>query len=536
MYIELGFLRKANRGGTAEIEPFVPLHLQGMKGFLYFLKKEGVIVMEQVTDVSKLVFTKARGGRFRWLTVSTLMLAIGMILHLVSPSFAGFTPNWMIATYCVAILLTKPTYRQCLGICMVAALMEVFTSKSAFPYGDFASEFAGAYVAGFFAHSVPPLKIGKFSVRPLLCGFITTMVSGTVFVTILKLVMGIPMNVYLYGILPAVFLVAVGNGIITPFLYFPALRLFKSMHYMADTEEPDSDHSGLVLKQKEAGLVSVEHLTYTYPFSEKPVLRDVSLQIQKGDFVVVTGPNGAGKTTLLMSMIGAIPHYYGGTMQGMVFTDGKATTQTNIADLASSIGVILADYGAQIVAMTVGEEMAFTLENHGFPPEEIVKRSKEALAKVHLDGLEGRKVATLSGGQRQRLAIAAVLAEEPKVLVFDEPTSALDPEGIQDFYQLVGMLNQKYGMTVVVAEHHLEAVLPYAKRFVLLDHGMIVSEGSPEEVMRCMYKNHIYEEAIPDLFRAQLDLEGEGVTFAHPFLSMDSAVASIEQNLKGEER
>lgn len=98
--------------------------------------------MEQVMDVSKLVFTKARGGRFRWLTISTLMLAIGMLLHLVSPSVAGFTPNWMIACYVVAILLTKPSYKQCLGICMVAALMEVFTSKSAFPYGDFASEFS----------------------------------------------------------------------------------------------------------------------------------------------------------------------------------------------------------------------------------------------------------------------------------------------------------------------------------------------------------------------------------------------------------
>ena len=483
--------------------------------------------MEQVKDVAQLVFTKARGGKYRWLTVSTLMLAIGMILHLVSPSVMGFTPNWVIATYCVAILLTKPSYRQCLGICMVAALMEVFTSKSAFPYGDFASEFAGAFVAGFFAHSVPPIKIGKLSLRPTLAGFVTTLVSGAIFTFILMLVTGIPLPIYLYGILPAVTLVAVGNGIIAPFLYFPALRLFKSMHYMAESEEPDSDHSNLILKQEQDGIVSVEHLTYTYPFSEKPVLSDVNLSVQEGDFVVVTGSNGAGKTTLLMSMIGAIPHYYGGTMRGMVFTDGHATTQTNISDLASSIGVILADYGAQIVTMTVGEEMAFTLENHGFAPEEIRKRSKEALSMVHLDGLEERKVTKLSGGQRQRLAIAAVLAEEPKVLVFDEPTSALDPEGIREFYELVGSLNREYGLTVIVAEHHLEAVLPYAKKFVLIDEGKIISEGSPETVMRCMYEHHIYEEAVPDLFRAQLDLEKDGVRFPRPFLNMDDAVASV---------
>ena len=483
--------------------------------------------MERVMDVSKLVFTKARGGKFRWLTISTLMLAIGMLLHLVSPSVAGFTPNWMIACYVVAILLTKPSYKQCLGICMVAALMEVFTSKSAFPYGDFASEFFGAYVAGFFAHSVPPIKIGRFSLRPAIAGFITTCVSGFTFVSILTLVMGIPMKVYLYGMLPAVAMVGVGNGLITPFLYFPALRLFKSMHYMAESDAEDSDHSGILLEPEQDGIISVEHLTYTYPFSREAALKDVSLAVEKGDFIVVTGPNGAGKTTLLMAMAGAVPQYYGGTMQGMVYTGRKAVTQHTIADLASSIGVILSDYKSQIVTLTVGEEMAFTLENHGFSPDEIRRRSREALVKVHLDGLEERKVSTLSGGQCQRLVVAAVLAEEPEVLVFDEPTSALDPEGIREFYEMVGELNRKEKLTVIVAEHHLEATLPYAGRFVLMNKGEIISEGTPEEVMRSMKKNHIYEEAIPDMYRAQLDLEEAGVVFNKPFLTMRDAEQAV---------
>ena len=490
--------------------------------------------MEAVKNVSQPVFTKSRGGKFRWLTISTLMLAIGMLLHLVSPSVAGFTPNWMIATYVVAILLTKPTYKQCLGICMVAALMEVFTSKSAFPYGDFFSEFAGAFVAGFFAHSVPPIKIGKFSLRPMLAGFITTLVSGFIFVSILTLVVGIPINVYLYVMLPMVALVGVGNAVITPFLYFPALKLFKSMNYMTASDVEDSDHSGLLLKQKEEGVISVEHLTYSYPFSKNPALTDVSMTAKQGDFIVVTGPNGAGKTTLLMSMAGAVPHYYGGRMGGMVFTGGKAVTQTEIADLASSIGVILADYSAQIVTLTVGKEMAFTLENHGFSPEEIKKRSKQALKKVHLDGLEDRKVATLSGGQRQRLVVAAVLAEEPQVIVFDEPTSALDPEGVKEFYEMVGELNQKTGVTVIVAEHHLEATLPYATRFILMDEGKIISDGKPENVMKYMNRNHIYEEAIPDMYKAQLLLEEAGVTFEKPFLNIHDAAFSVVNSIKKE--
>ncbi|MDU7217185.1 MAG: ATP-binding cassette domain-containing protein [Dialister sp.] len=488
--------------------------------------------MEAVKDVSQLIFIKSRGGKFRWLTISTLMLAVGMLLHLVSPSVAGFTPNWMIATYVVAILLTKPTYKQCLGICMVAALMEVFTSKSAFPYGNFCSEFAGAFVAGFFAHSVPPIKIGKFSLRPMLAGFITTLVSGFIFVSILTLMVGIPLNVYLYVILPMVVLVGVGNAIITPFLYFPALKLFKSMNYMMTDEVEDSNHSGLILKQKEEGVISVEHLTYTYPVSKKAALTDVSMAAKQGSFIVITGPNGAGKTTLLMSMAGAIPHYYGGRMEGMVYTGGKAVTQTEISDLASSIGVILADYSAQIVTLTVGEEMAFTLENHGFSREEIKKRSQQALKKVHLDGLEDRKVSTLSGGQRQRLVVAAVLAEEPEVLVFDEPTSALDPEGIKEFYEMVGELNQKAGLTVIVAEHHLEATLPYATRFILMDEGRIISDGTPEEVMKYMNQNHIYEEAIPDMYKAQLTLEKAGIRFEKPFLNIHDAEFSVLNSMK----
>ena len=226
--------------------------------------------MQKIEDVSTLVFVKASGGKFRWLTISTMMLAIGMLLHLVSPSVFGFTPNWMIATYCVAILLTKPSYRQCIGICMVAALMEVFTSKAAFPYGNFFSEFGGALVAGFFVHSVPPIRVGRFSLRPILTGCVTTLVSRFIFVTILKVVVGIPMPVYLYGILPAVAMVAAGNAAITPFLYFPARHLFQTMNGEAAVDEDvkDSDHSQLILEQSRPGVISIEHLSYTYPGME----------------------------------------------------------------------------------------------------------------------------------------------------------------------------------------------------------------------------------------------------------------------------
>ena len=489
--------------------------------------------MQQIKDVSTLTFTKARGGQFRWITISTLMLAIGTLLHLVSPSLAGFTPNWMIAAYCVAILLTKPSYKQCIGICMVAALLEVFTSKAGFPYGNFFSEFAGALVAGFFAHAVPPITIGKIEMRPVLSGFIATLVSGFVFVSLLKLVMGIPTNVYIFVILPAVFMVGIANAVITPFLYFPAKRLFENMSHNSSKFIEDSDHSALSLVQKQSGIISVEHFSYTYPEGGKEALHDINLHINKGDFIVVTGANGAGKTSLLMAMAGAIPQYYGGTMKGMVFTGGKAITQVGVADLASKVGVILAEYGAQIVTLTVEEEMAFALENHGFKAEEIRRRTKEALAKVRLSGLEKRKISTLSGGQKQRLVIAAVLAENPEVLVFDGLTSAKDPEGVVEFYELVGRLNKENGLTVVVAEHHLEAVLPYANKFTLMHEGQLLITDTPIAVMQYMDMHNIYTNAIPAIYKTQLELEKQGCFFKKDFINLRDAKEAINQSLEG---
>ncbi len=185
--------------------------------------------MEKITDVSKLVYTHVQGGQFRWVTVSTLLLALGTILHLVSPSVAGVTPNWTIATYCVAILLTRPSYKQTLGIGLVAALINVMTSKSGLPYANLLSEPVGALSCAFVMNLLYRMKavtIGRFDIAPLLTGFIATVMSGGIFVTCLFLVLGMPVNVYLKGMLPLVVVVAALNAIVTPVLYLPAKKLF----------------------------------------------------------------------------------------------------------------------------------------------------------------------------------------------------------------------------------------------------------------------------------------------------------------------
>ena len=487
--------------------------------------------MKPVIDISQLEFHHRQGGQFRWITISTLMLAIGTILHLVSPSVGGITPNWTIATYCVAICLTHPTYKQALGIGLVAALVNVLTSKSGFPYGNLISEPIGALSCAFVVHHFQFLKVRGHSLLPILTGFISTCLSGGAFVTILKFVMNLPNAVYFMGMLPLVAVIGALNAVVTPVMYYPALRLFLSRGFLDTSGEymASSDHSVYDLKPSQEGLISMEHLSYIYNKQKKPVLQDVNLAVHKGDFLVITGESGSGKSSVCMAMTGAIPHYFGGVMKGMTFVDGVAVTQTTISDLACRVGAMLDDYDSQLVAMTVEEEIAFSLENQGVPPEQIEAAITKSLAKVGLSEYRTRSLSKLSGGQRQRLAIAGVLATEPEILVFDEPTSALDPEGTREFYELVHDLNAKYGHTVIVVEHTLEAALPYANRLVLIDEGHILCDGSVETTLRYMYDHDVYASAIPQVFSCQLALEKAGYSLGAPWLSTEAAVTALQQ-------
>lgn len=486
--------------------------------------------MKTVADIAKLEFHHRQGGQFRWITITTLMLAIGTILHLVSPSVGGVTPNWTIATYCVAICLTKPTYKQALGIGLVAALVNILTSKSGFPYGNLISEPLGALTCTCIVKNLAGIRIKGHSCLPVLTGFAATCISGGAFVTILKFVMNLPTVVYITAMLPLVVIIGLLNAIVTPIMYFPALRLFVSRGILDSLEEQEvtSDHSMYDLKPTQDGLISIEHLTYIYNKQKKPVLEDINLALHKGDFLVVTGESGSGKSSLCMAMTGAIPHYFGGIMKGMVYVDGQATTQTTISDLAGRVGAMLDDYDSQLVSMTVEEEIAFSLENQGVSSEKIEEAITESLEKVGMMPYRKRALSNLSGGQRQRLVIASVLATNPDILVFDEPTSALDPEGTHDFYVLIHELNVKYGHTIVVIEHSLEAVLSYANRLVLLDQGHILCDSNVETTLRYMYEHDVYKTAIPPVFACQMDLEKAGYHFTEPWLTADAAVTALQ--------
>lgn len=487
--------------------------------------------MSTKIDVRDLVYRQEQGGQFRWITVTVLLVAVGEILHLISPSVAGITPSWPIAAYCAAIMLTRPTYRQTLGIGLAVALLGVLTSKSAFPYGNLAAEPVGALACCFLMHLLERLRLryfGKLDIGPVILTLITTVISGAIFITILWQVMGLDVNIYLKGMWPIVLIVAVVNAVAAPLMYYPAKHLFAKRGLVKLAENEKSDHSNLELKPSQAGKISVEHLTFSYDAQKKPVLEDINLAIQEGDFMVITGPAGCGKSTLCMALTGAVPKFYGGFMKGMVFVDGLATTQVDIPTIADHIGVVLADYDTQLVTMTVQEEVAFALENRGYQADAIKVRTAEVLAQVGLTGMEERAISSLSGGQRQRLAIASVLATNPSILVLDEPTSSLDPEGTEELYRLVGALNKDYGITVVVIDHDLHAILPYANRMVLLVEGRVACDASLSETLQYMYEHNIYTDALPSLFKASMDLRRGGVPVCEPWLTIEGAKAALK--------
>lgn len=247
--------------------------------------------------------------------------------------------------------------------------------------------------------------------------------------------------------------------------------------------------------------IQFDQVSYAYPRSEV-VLQEIQLSIPQGSFTVITGPEGAGKTTLCLAMAGAVPTYFGGRMAGKVVVGGVETTVLTVADLAFQVGLVLADYDSQLVAFTVLEEVAFGLENRGIAAGEIAGRISRALAMVGLAGKEQTEVASLSGGQRQRLAIASILAAEPDILVLDEATSALDPEGAAGLYGLLHELNTQYGKTVVVVEHTLQHVLPYASQLVVMDQGRVVLQGRPDNILAEMIRKNSYREAVPATYIA----------------------------------
>lgn len=228
-------------------------------------------------------------------------------------------------------------------------------------------------------------------------------------------------------------------------------------------------------------LVDIRGVSYVYEGERDLVLRDVSMRVDDGEFVLILGPSGCGKSTLLQLLNGTIPHTLKGKLSGEAFVCGRAVADTRVATFATEVGMVFQDPDAQIVNTRVRDEVCFGLENLCRPAAEILQRQGEALAFVGLDGFGERSVFDLSGGQKQRVSIAAVLAARPRLLVLDEPTANLDPAGMAEIFAVLEKLNREAGTTIVMVEHRVDELAHLVSRVVMMDRGTVVFDGPPRD-------------------------------------------------------
>ncbi len=241
-------------------------------------------------------------------------------------------------------------------------------------------------------------------------------------------------------------------------------------------------------------MIQVEKLYHSYSpgkENETLALSDVSLQIEKGEFVVVLGHNGCGKSTLakhLNSLL--LPG------EGNVMIDGLNTREEdNLWEIRKKVGMVFQNPDNQLVATTVEEDIAFGMENLGIDPDIMRERIAEVLLKVKMSEFRNKAPHLLSGGQKQRVAIAGIIAMRPDYLVLDEPTAMLDPEGRREVIETISQLNKEEELTIILITHFMEeAVL--ADRLIVMENAKIITQGTPREVF----------SKVEDLKKLRLDI------------------------------
>lgn len=230
-------------------------------------------------------------------------------------------------------------------------------------------------------------------------------------------------------------------------------------------------------------MITINNLSFWYPGRHEPSLDRVNLTIGEGEFVLLAGPTGCGKSTLLKCLNGIIPHLSGGRSQGDVVIGGRATRIMSMAELSTRVGLVQQSPDDQIFATVIQDEVAFGPENLCQPRAEIERRLDWALQAVDLGGFRLRSTAALSGGQKQRLAIASMLAMQPRILALDEPISQLDPQGAGEVMSVIQKLNREYGVTVVMVEHRIHEVAQYVERIVVMNQGSVVFDAPVRQAM-----------------------------------------------------
>jgi len=229
----------------------------------------------------------------------------------------------------------------------------------------------------------------------------------------------------------------------------------------------------------------LKDVSYKYPLEDREILKNINLDIKKGEFWAVIGKNGSGKTTLCNVLRRFIPDFYKGELKGKITLEGKELKDYSAKEIVQKVGFVFQNPFTQIsgVKETVFEEIAFGLENLALDAEYIRKRVEETLKLLHIEELKDKNPYELSGGQGQKVALASIIAMDPEIMVIDEPTSQLDPKGTEEIFEIIDIL-KKEGKTIILVEHKLELIAEYAEKVMVLDEGEMILSGNTEDVLK----------------------------------------------------
>lgn len=270
-------------------------------------------------------------------------------------------------------------------------------------------------------------------------------------------------------------------------------------------------------------MIKIEDVTYEYKSliddSVQTAVNHLSLEVKKGEFLVILGHNGSGKSTLAKMMNGLLM-----PTSGQVFVKGMNTNdEERIWDIRESAGIVFQNPDNQIVATIVEEDVAFGPENQGIPQAEIRKRVDESLAIVEMSDYKKHAPHLLSGGQKQRVAIAGILAMNPDCIIFDEPTAMLDPNGRIEVMDTIKRLNEVEGKTIILITHYMDEAVE-ADRVLVMSQGEILMEGNPKEVFSQVEKIKELGLDVPQVTELAYELRKEGIQIKADILSVEELV------------
>lgn len=278
-------------------------------------------------------------------------------------------------------------------------------------------------------------------------------------------------------------------------------------------------------------LINFHNFSFRYKGNEEYALKNINLELDTNKFILLLGETGSGKTTLIRCMNGLIPQFYSGFYKGWIEVKGADTSKVPIADLSTVVGVVFQNPENQLVSMNVEHEIAFGLENWGFPRDHIQKKIEEVSELTGIQPLLDKAPFEISGGEQQRVAIASILALEPELLILDEPTTNLDPFFAEKIVNLLKEIQRKKGLSVIISEHRLDLILPLADEIILMKEGEILQHAEKDEVLNGdTFKSlDINKPLFYSIFEK---LQQKGV-FDESFpVSLDEALHVIKKRLK----